>query len=39
MPINITQSQNIQLDNSFVQGVGGRQFSEEVTKEINALIV
>ena len=39
MPINITQSQNINLDNSFVQGVGSYNFSEEVSKEINALLI
>lgn len=39
MPINITESQNINLDNSFVQGVGSSNFSEEVSKEINSLLI
>jgi hypothetical protein len=38
MPINITQSQNIQIDNGFVGSVGSFNFSE-VAKDINALLI
>ena len=38
MPINITQSQNIQLDNGFVSGSGSFDF-KEVAKDINALLL
>jgi uncharacterized protein YlzI (FlbEa/FlbD family) len=39
MPINITESQNIQIDNGFVGSVGSFNFSEDVAKEINALLI
>jgi hypothetical protein len=39
MPINITQSQNIQLNNGFVGSVGSFNFSEDVAKELNALLI
>jgi hypothetical protein len=39
MPINITQSQNIQIDNGFVGSVGGENLTEATTKEINALLI
>ena len=39
MPINITQSQNIQIDNGFVGSVGSFNFSEDVAKELNALLI
>ena len=38
MPINITQSQKINLDNGFVGSVGSFNFSE-VAKDINALLL
>jgi len=38
MPINITQSQNINLDNGFVGSVGSFNFAE-VAKDINALLI
>jgi hypothetical protein len=38
MPINITQSQNIQLDNGFVGSVATFDF-KEVTNQINALLI
>jgi hypothetical protein len=38
MPINITQSQNIQIDNGFVGSVGSFNFAE-VAKDINALLL
>jgi uncharacterized protein YlzI (FlbEa/FlbD family) len=39
MPINITESQNIQIDNGFVGNSGSFNFSEDVAKEINALLI
>jgi len=39
MPINITQSQKIQLDNGFVGSTGSFNFSEVTAKEINALLI
>jgi uncharacterized protein YlzI (FlbEa/FlbD family) len=39
MPINITQSQKIQLDNGFVGSTGSFNFSEVTVKEINALLI
>ena len=39
MPINITQSQNIQINNGFVGSVGSFNFSEDVAKELNALLI
>jgi len=38
MPVNITQSQNIQLDNGFVGNSGSFNFAE-VAKDINALLI
>ena len=38
MPISITQSQNIQIDNGFVGSVGSFNFSE-VANDINALLI
>ena len=38
MPVNITQSQKINLDNGFVGSVGSFDF-KEVTNEINALLI
>jgi hypothetical protein len=38
MPINITQSQNIQIDNGFVGSVGSFNI-KEVSNEINALLI
>ena len=38
MPINITQSQNINLDNGFVGSAGSFNFAE-VAKDINALLI
>ena len=38
MPINITQSQNIQIDNGFVGSVGSFDF-KEVSNQINALLI
>jgi uncharacterized protein YlzI (FlbEa/FlbD family) len=38
MPINITQSQNIQIDNGFVGSVATFDF-KEVTNQINALLI
>ena len=39
MPINITESRNIQIDNGFVGGVGSFNFSEDVAKQLNALLI
>jgi hypothetical protein len=39
MPINITQSQKINLDNGFVGSVGSFNFSEVTANEINALLI
>jgi hypothetical protein len=39
MPINITQSQNIQIDNGFIGSVGGENLTEATTKQINALLI
>lgn len=39
MPINITESQNIQIDNGFVGGAGSFNFTEEIANEINALLI
>jgi len=39
MPINITQSQKIQLDNGFVGSSGSFNFTEITAKEINALFI
>lgn len=39
MPVNITQSQKIQLDNGFVGSVGSFNFSEEIANELNALLI
>jgi uncharacterized protein YlzI (FlbEa/FlbD family) len=38
MPVNITQSQNIQIDNGFVGSVGSFNF-KDVTNELNALLI
>ena len=39
MPISIEQSQKINLDNGFVGSVGSFNFSEDVAKELNALLI
>ena len=39
MPINITQSQKIQLDNGFVGGSGSFNFTEDIAKDLNALLI
>jgi len=39
MPINITQSQKIQLDNGFVGSAGSFNFSEITANDINALLI
>jgi len=39
MPINITESQNIQINNGFVGSVGSFNFSEDVAKELNSLLI
>lgn len=39
MPVNIDQSQKINLDNGFVGSVGGENLKEATTKDINALLI
>lgn len=39
MPINITQSQKIQLDNGFVGAKGSFNFTEDIAKDLNALLI
>lgn len=39
MPINITQSQKIQLDNGFVGSKGSFNFTEDIAKDLNALLI
>ena len=39
MAINITQSQKIQLDNGFVGSSGSFNFTEDIAKDLNALLI
>ena len=39
MPINITQSQKIQLDNGFIGAKGSFNFTEDIAKDLNALLI
>jgi hypothetical protein len=39
MPINITQSQKVQLDNGFVGAKGSFNFTEDIAKDLNALLI
>jgi hypothetical protein len=39
MPVSIAQSQKINLDNGFVGSIGSFDFSEDVAKELNALLI
>ncbi len=39
MPINITQSQKIRLDNGFVGAKGSFNFTEDIAKDLNALLI
>ena len=39
MPVNITQSQKVQLDNGFVGGSGSFNFTEDIAKDLNALLI
>ena len=39
MPINITQSQNIRLDNGFVGKSGSFNFTDDIAKELNSLLL
>ena len=39
MPVNITQSQKIQLDNGFVGSSGSFNFTEDIAKDLNALLI
>ncbi len=39
MPINITQSQKVQLKNGFVGSSGSFNFTEDIAKDLNALLI
>jgi hypothetical protein len=39
MPINITQSQKVKLDNGFVGSSGSFNFTEDIAKDLNALLL
>jgi hypothetical protein len=39
MPINITQSQKIQLDNGFIGSNASFNFTEDIAKDLNALLI
>ena len=39
MPINITQSQKIQLDNGLVGAKGSFNFTDDIAKDLNALLI
>ena len=39
MPINITESQNIKLDNGFVGAKGSFNFTDDIAKDLNALLI
>jgi hypothetical protein len=39
MPINITQSQKINLENGLVGSSGSFNFTEDIAKDLNALLI
>ena len=39
MPVNITQSQKVQLDNGFVGGSGSFNFTDDIAKDLNVLLI
>lgn len=39
MPINITQSQKVQLNNGFVGSSGSFNFTDDIAKDLNALLI